>query len=756
MRYMSDGVLITLVFVLLLFSVSLQAEDWPVKRKIDLSSGFGDYRQNRFHTGVDIRTGGKSGESIYSPVDGYIHRIRTSYTGYGKGLYIKGDNGYIYVFAHLKAFDAPIDSVVKHAQLAAKRYYQDLYLPKDSLRVKKGDFLGYSGQTGAGAPHLHFEKRTADNLPLNPLNHDFALEDNIAPTFEKIGFKQLENDQLFDNGIRDIELDVFKNRTNGNYYLDTVLYFKNSFGIFTSVYDQMRQGGMRQTAYSAKLYIDDELYYESVFDTLNFDVQRSVNFEYEYSHAIDGEKRVRRLYHNYGNEYEGSSSPNNSDGIIGRDNSLEPGYHKVRIVAADCFGNVSTLHFDFIWTGIEELFTLDSNVYNEGLGHDFYFTPTIDVEPFKIDSVVPHLNRGALWGRVKNMNTTFLENGQLRCRFQGNKINNATIKLFSFSGEAVLQDLPFNGMLVHGKYSVSLDYSLLDDGLLVILNVKSRISSESRLEIYSNDSLLGYEYPRHYSMQEYRCFIPPKPEYKHIDKIGFAMSKDSQMKTQYRDSLQIYAIGYEDNQVIQIQDLSFEFNKNTVYKPIYVEVSTEKIYPTRNIRFESSKFVLLPDAFVCKNEFKLTYNAKDNRFAKQAGLAWLDESKDEWVWLETENKDGILTAASTGGGRFASLYDFVEPEVKGLSIQDGRTYRNLTPTIAFILEDDLSGIRDDQSILIRLNGEWMIPEYDPDTKQFFSKVLSPLPVGKHHLGIEVTDRAGNKIEQYLNFYVRKK
>ncbi|MFQ6009391.1 MAG: M23 family metallopeptidase, partial [Candidatus Zixiibacteriota bacterium] len=94
-----------------------------------MSSGFGDFRQDHFHFGVDLRTGGAIGKRVLSPVDGYVMRVRTSYRGYGKALYIKGDDGYIYVFGHLSNFTTKIDQPLKAAQLAARRYYQDLTFP---------------------------------------------------------------------------------------------------------------------------------------------------------------------------------------------------------------------------------------------------------------------------------------------------------------------------------------------------------------------------------------------------------------------------------------------------------------------------------------------------------------------------------------------------------------------------------------------------------------------------------------------------
>lgn len=326
-----------------------QAMPWPLKGRIDLSSGFGDFRLSRFHAGVDLRTGGESGKPLFSPVDGYVWRVKMSYNGYGKGLYLKGEDGHIYVFGHLSALGEKIDRVVTKAQNEAGRYYVDLHFPPDSIPIASGEQLGLTGQTGAGAPHLHFERRNPDNLPLNPLTHGFSVDDRTRPRFERIGIQLRDDRSLLSDGSRKIFLDVTAGKQPGEYRLDTVLHLDSPFGILAHCYDQGRPGGMRQSVYSLTLTIDGREYYKSLLDTLAFEIGATVGLTFDPTQAANGEKRVRRLFTSPGASKRTGRGLNDHDGVFGYGSTDTAGYHRGVIVAVDPSGNRSELSFDFIW-----------------------------------------------------------------------------------------------------------------------------------------------------------------------------------------------------------------------------------------------------------------------------------------------------------------------------------------------------------------------------------------------------------------------
>ncbi len=86
------------------------------------------------HYGTDYAV--KTGTPIYAARDGIVRFARTM-KGFGKVIYIKHDQKYTTVYAHMSKI---------HPKIKAKKF------------IKRGEVIGYVGQTGwATGPHLHFE-----------------------------------------------------------------------------------------------------------------------------------------------------------------------------------------------------------------------------------------------------------------------------------------------------------------------------------------------------------------------------------------------------------------------------------------------------------------------------------------------------------------------------------------------------------------------------------------------------------------------
>jgi len=115
-----------------------------------MASGYG-YRKDpftkkrRFHYGMDFTA--KKGTPIYATGNGIVKRADNRSSGYGKHIRIDHGFGYVSLYGHLNKYN------VRRGQ-----------------KVKRGDIIGYVGNTGRSAgPHLHYEI-FKDNKRINPLN----------------------------------------------------------------------------------------------------------------------------------------------------------------------------------------------------------------------------------------------------------------------------------------------------------------------------------------------------------------------------------------------------------------------------------------------------------------------------------------------------------------------------------------------------------------------------------------------------------
>ena len=162
---------------------------WPLDPPLGLRSAFGEFREGgRVHGGLDLSTGGRTGLPVRAMADGEVFQVKVEWRGYGRAVYQRLRDGRIAVYAHLESFVLPgLEEAVSAARARRGRYPGDVPI-QPPRPARQGEVLALSGESGAGLPHLHFEIRTRDNRPTDPLQNGLArdLEDTTAPVFESL------------------------------------------------------------------------------------------------------------------------------------------------------------------------------------------------------------------------------------------------------------------------------------------------------------------------------------------------------------------------------------------------------------------------------------------------------------------------------------------------------------------------------------------------------------------------------------------
>src|SRR5437016_2999809 len=173
---------------------------WPTDASMKITSSFAEYRSNHFHGGIDISTNGHTGYKVFAVRDGFVYRIRITPNGYGKMLYVRHPDGYYSTYAHLMTFNDTINAIARQEQYRKGTYEIDLVLDSSRVPLKKGEVIAFTGDTGFGPPHLHFEIRDENLNPVNPMLLDnFTVKDDIPPHFRKVMLSPLNANSSVEN-----------------------------------------------------------------------------------------------------------------------------------------------------------------------------------------------------------------------------------------------------------------------------------------------------------------------------------------------------------------------------------------------------------------------------------------------------------------------------------------------------------------------------------------------------------------------------
>lgn len=311
---------------------------WPVKDAIEVTSVLCDKRNGHPHGGLDLSHFGKVGTvPLVSVADGVLMRIRSSNYGYGNALYIRMTDQIVAVYAHLDRFSPRLEKVGEDIRrktgLARLDYY---YEPEEmNVKIKQGEIIGYGGKTGTSTAHLHFELRKDDLANLNPLTNGFVLDDTVAPRIHAIRFQPADENALV-NGKN--EAAVFAVAQSGKLIgNNTPIRVSGRVGISVDAVDQFHAKSRRVTPYRLELFVDDNSFFTTRFETWSYLDQRVWFAQYDVG---DKNRRYLRVYNPYPSDVPFFSSPD-----AGTFQDLKPGRHKMTLTVSDPAQNSSDAHF---------------------------------------------------------------------------------------------------------------------------------------------------------------------------------------------------------------------------------------------------------------------------------------------------------------------------------------------------------------------------------------------------------------------------
>jgi hypothetical protein len=287
------------------------------------------------------------GLPVKAAADGWVSRIRVDSRGFGKALYITHPNGYVTVYGHLRSFEEPVAGLVRKAQEKDEVFEVELYPKKNEIRVKKGQVIALSGNTGGTTgPHLHFEIRDAvTEQPINPMLFGWNFPDNIPPTLKHLRVFPVREAGMLEKCDTAITYEIMQ--SEGINYVNIPDYIQASgsiaFGFESS--DQIDGSSATLGIYAAEFYIDGQLAYQWRMDKLDFSEQRYVNAHIDYLSQVRDGYTIERCHRLPGNHF---SLIYNDTTATGYSIFSDDAAHDLKFVAHDFAGNSSQIEFQII------------------------------------------------------------------------------------------------------------------------------------------------------------------------------------------------------------------------------------------------------------------------------------------------------------------------------------------------------------------------------------------------------------------------
>jgi hypothetical protein len=727
---------------------------WPLRDFYGVSATFGESRDDHFHAGIDLSTNGDTGLPVLAVADGAIYRLKVQKRGYGRAVYLKLPDGTVFVYGHLESYSTELGLEQLYQQKAVEartRYVGDIF-PEPPVPVRKGDVIAFSGESGAGLPHLHFELRRTENTPVNPLTNGFEeMLDPIPPTFQACYLYPTEAGSAI-NGEPDTNVVRLEKKEDG-FQAEQIPIVRGDFYISVSAYDSSLRPYHRAPE-KLQYSIDNRLLYSVEFNEFSYDDPEGFGLIYDLG-------KPGASYYEYPvlmNKPAGVSLPFVKNAMPFSTKTLSAGPHQLRIQASDSSNNTSVAQVSFIVNQppqiqIEEIGSDENDLivsanltdpdwkyhqpsslsaeleYSVDEGKTFYSFPmtVLDLESPKESSRL-------IWRAPLSLFNS--KRVLVKARgYDGIEYSPYSVKVIRTASAPTLEN---------AKYSPSgtLSVQPFRDAVKVSFESNQVLSDPIEVDTGSNP------YPLQASnLNSYEVIIPIARK---TGLLNFAVANQ-------RVVLPVYYAARDGTTTIHGENYSFEVPAGSVYTDSFIWTKTMPPYTARYLSFIGPMLQLSPRGLPLSKKGNLVFEyPRTVSHPEKLSIYRWSRSNQRWESLpSTLNREAHTVETRIGYlDLYALIYDNVPPRISYLFPRKNSITRNETPKLVAEIHDAGMDV-DDEKITFFLDNRPYPADYDPDRNTASLKVLEPLRKGYHKFSVVAQDWGGNKtISQKVTFRVR--
>ncbi|MFQ6612408.1 MAG: peptidoglycan DD-metalloendopeptidase family protein [Fidelibacterota bacterium] len=739
--------------ILILSGISSQDYLWPTDASHNLSSNFGEFRKSGYHMGLDIKTNEQEGYPVYAVETGYISRMVANFTGFGRGLYLTTVDGKTAVYGHLSRFSPQLEKRLSQEQAKAKSYIINHYFNDNEYLVKRGDIVGFTGNTGSSTgPHLHFEIRNSEEQPMNPLTNGFKLDDRLSPLMEEISLTPLSAKAWVNGSQLPQIFPLFQDKT-GQYNFPDTLNISGPIGYAIKTFDKRQGADNIYQVYRLELWVDNQLVFNLTFDRLDYELMPTANFVKNYRTTRQNLGNFVKLYH-LNTEPEGTVFSDSSIGVV----ELTPGYHRIRIVVQDAVGNIAVA--DGIVFSMPPFEMVSQLVRQTGKTVTFELQPktlAIPIENVTCYSFTPY----GFADRQVDILKKEKEKLIYRITIPKNQVRNRALQ-FIGKNKLSARSYPVNwdsNSIFGDPINVQINQKITQTAAGVFIQIQPNRVVKNKILLRLKNPYQYYSIPLN-RIQPAVYLTTPLPPSIFID----LRQTEVILKGAIERSIQFnlpYTVAAPDTSITILSKdglCSILTPKGSVADSTlqWIE-AVHKHAPVSGGKLISRVYQLEPFDLPILQPVRVGIRYS-NRYRHESNLHLYYYDQDEdWTFIPTKANPSrqVLTGEIKQMDAVAIIQDLTPPKI--LSMQPGNHGRyesSELKKIIILVDDQLSGIDpEEKSFRLILDDQPLRFAYQPRKKEISYTLDTPLNTGDHSISVIIHDRAGNMANKKITFKI---
>jgi len=686
-------------YVLLIFGIgfSLNAQNylWPTDASQYMTSTFGESRSNHFHAGIDIKTWAREGYRVFAIDSGWVEQVEIAFLGTGRTLLIQLADGRKVYFAHLSKFAPWIQKYIEEEQKRTGRFCVKLQFEPWALPVSKGQLVAYTGDTGAGPPHLHFEIWDSEGNPIHPFTVGLRIEDHVRPIIRALAITPLRHTAHVE-GDFDTQIFTPMRLGPGKYILKKPIKIWGEIGFSISAFDKADIVPHALACYAFSLSVDGKEIFSSKYDYFPKSLFRQISLDRDERLHWNHKGQFKKLYNDQNIEIPfyrpsrwgagilcGGMSPFEEGKEAKKTIALEPGEHPFCIQVSDYFGNTSEV------------------------------SGTVQVVPL----------------------ASLVNENPIRFRGQG------------WTGG------------IPGKMEIPqphFENKFFSDYLYFYFRFARPLPEVPQCEITLNGWTQTEVALIPKSPQEFVGILPLDPGSNGNFFTTLSFSSEIGQESTFRDTLMVYFISpeYGGSMVSSDGICRIVFPPGSVYRPVWGTLRSRAC----NLRSPGlgKEYWIDPPDIPLKEPITVCFDV-GSYTGENPKVSIYGIQGTQWPrFMESRWENHVLQAQTNRLFRFTVLMDTMPPRVWGIHPLRNAKLGNPPSQIRVRFADSLSGIREESQYEIRLDEIPLLVDYNPERSMAIGSVSESISSGKHVLKICVKDRVGNQTQIEQPFFILSK